>query len=73
MIVYTYFISYTNHENSTLKGIGRVEVTRNRKVKTIEDVEDMEKTIAEKYGYGLVIINNYILLSRKLRWWKKWK
>lgn len=72
-MIYKYLISYINVNSvtNTLEGCGRLEFTRNRKIKTIEDIESIEKLITDKHGYSRVIVNNYILMSRKIGRFKK--
>lgn len=67
-MIYKYLISYinVNSATNTLEGCGRLELTRNRKIKTIEDIEGIEKTIMNDYGYNKVMVNNYILMSKKI-------
>ena len=64
-MIYTYLIVYSNIEPDG-SGLGRLELIRNRKIKSIDDVKSIEELIKEQYGYGHVIVTNYILLSKKI-------
>lgn len=64
-MVYTYLIVYSNIE-SYGSGLGRLELIRNRRIKSIDDIKSIEELIKEQYGYGHVIVTNYILLSKKI-------
>ena len=69
-MIYKYFVSYTAHDNETITGCGRLELTRNCKIKSIEDIESIEELISKKYGHKQVLVSNYILLSKRLGNWK---
>lgn len=64
-MVYTYLIVYSNIE-SYGSGLGRLELIRNRRIKSIDDIKSIEEMIKEQYGYGHVIVTNYILLSKRI-------
>lgn len=49
---YVYFVSYS-HKN----GFGMIEIFSDRPVKTYDDVLSLRKTIKEKNGLDVVIIN----------------
>lgn len=65
-MIYIYLVSYMNFDGSTLDGLGRVEITRNRKIKNIEDIVSIEETLHTKYGYKRVAVYNYVLMSKKI-------
>lgn len=64
-MTYTYLVSYINYNDLTIEGYGRLEVNRNRKIKNMEDIENIEELIHKQYGYGKVFINNYILMNKR--------
>ena len=53
---YVYFVSFTSNSNT-----GRAQVTRNKKIEGIEDIEEIEK----KLKHENVLITNYILMRIK--------
>ena len=64
-MIYTYLIVYSNI-TGIVSGFGRLELVRNRKIKSIDDIKSIEELIMEQYGYSHVIVTNYILLSKKI-------
>lgn len=64
-MIYTYLIVYSNIEPDG-RGLGRLELTRNRKIKSIDDIKSIEELIMNDYGYRHVIVTNYILMSKKI-------
>lgn len=64
-MIYTYFVSYScNKGNYCLNG--NIEITRNRKIKTFDDIVSIQKLIEKKYDMQNVVICNFILLNRKI-------
>lgn len=64
-MIYTYFTSYScNKGNYSLNG--NIEITRNRKIKTFDDIVSIQKLIEKKYNMKNVVISNFILLNRKI-------
>lgn len=60
-MIYTYFISYSHN-----KGNGCMELFRNKKIKTFDDIKSINKFIEDTYKLKQVIVNNYILLNKKI-------
>lgn len=60
-MIYTYFISY-----SWEKGNGCMELIRNKKIKTFEDIISINKLIENDYKLNQVIVNNYFLLNKRI-------
>lgn len=64
-MIYTYFVSY-----SCNKGInslnGHIQIIRNRKIKTFDDIVSIKKLIEKDYDMQNVVISNFILLNRKI-------
>jgi len=58
MRVYKYMVIY-NYKD----GIGRICVTRNQKISSYDDIEEIDKFIAEKKGLYVVVVTDYKLLS----------
>lgn len=57
-VKYRYFISYAFQN-----GIGRCYVERSTKIKSIEDIESIEKSIIKNGQLNEVSIINYILME----------
>ena len=61
---YTYFISYYSKRNGTDVSIhGNCSITRNKKIKSFEDIKELSKIIGEKNNCEPVVIQNYIRLK----------
>jgi len=58
MRVYEYMVIYNYKE-----GIGRICVTRNQKISSYDDIEEIDKFIAEKKGLPIAVTTDYKLLS----------
>ena len=64
-MIYTYFVSYScNKGNYSLNG--NIEIARNRKIKTFDDIVSIQKLIEKTYDMQNVVICNFILLNRKI-------
>lgn len=57
---YRYFISYAFQN-----GVGRCYVERNTKIKSVEDIESIEKSICNNNNLNTVSIINYILMEEQ--------
>lgn len=64
-MIYTYFVSYScNKGNNSLNG--HIQITRNQKIKTFDDIFSIKKLIEKDYDMQNVVISNFILLNRKI-------
>lgn len=64
-MIYTYFVSYScNKGNNSLTG--HIQITRNQKIKTFDDIFSIKKLIEKDYDMQNVVISNFILLNRKI-------
>lgn len=64
-MIYTYFVSYScNKGNNSLNG--HIQIIRNRKIKTFDDIASIKKLIEKDYDMQNVVISNFILLNMKI-------
>lgn len=61
---YIYFIVYFQ-ERGYDEGTGSIEVTRNKKIETIEELRELEKFIKKECNLNKVLIINYKLLRKE--------
>lgn len=62
--MYKYFVSY-NYAKENGFGFGRFELTRNKKIKSVDDIFEVEKLLKEKNkDFNTIIILNYKLLKK---------
>jgi len=61
---YRYFISYYTSINNTVN-IGTVEVSRDKKIKNLENINEIARAIEEHHDYprGTVVVNNFKLFE----------
>lgn len=63
--MYKYFVSY-NHISENDFGFGRCEVIRNKKIKNIDDILEIEEMLKIKNkDFIKIIILNYKLLNKE--------
>lgn len=63
MKVFNYFISYFFTTKEFNFGIGNCNNSRNKPIKTIEDIQELEKLIQENFGLKEVKIMSYKILN----------
>lgn len=59
---YIYHVAYF-FKNQKMNGDGSITITRNKKIKTSEDVKGIAEYIGKEHGMGLVCISNWIRLK----------
>lgn len=66
MKMYDYLITYTfNMEGYLTQSNGNSYISRKKKIKTFEDIKEIQKLITESIpGSSNMCINNFILLGR---------
>lgn len=62
---YTYFVAYS-FQTEENQGIGRCDITSDKKVKSIGGIEEIEKLLKEKNKFKSLIITNIQLLNKKV-------
>jgi hypothetical protein len=61
---YIYFIVYFQKRGYD-EGTGSIEVARNKKIKSIEELRELEKFIKKECNLNKVLIINYKLLRKE--------
>ena len=61
---YIYFIAYFQKRGYD-EGTGSIEVTRNKKIESIEELRELEKFIKKECNLNKVLIINYKLLRKE--------
>lgn len=61
---YIYFIAYCQRRGYD-EGTGSIEVTRNKKIETIEELREIEKFIKKECNLDGILIINYKLLRKE--------
>ena len=69
--MYRYFISYYYYYADNNMGYGYCEAKKTKKIRDMDDLEEIAKNIEEKTNSKLVIILNYKLLNEEDELWKK--
>lgn len=68
-MTYDYLISYS--ANKGLSSLhGHINITRNKKIKSMDDVTSIKELIEHDYAVENVVILNIFLLSRKFKKFK---
>lgn len=60
---YKYFVSYFFKNDTFIFGTGNVEIARNKKITTFEDIREIVKHLEENEGMKNVTIISYTLLA----------
>ena len=60
---YSYYVAY-QFKTNTQSGWGYINISRNKKVKTMDDITSMEEYIEKENEFDSVIIINYTLLKK---------
>ena len=61
---YIYFIAYLQKRGYD-EGTGSIEVTRNKKIESIEELRELEKFIKKECNLNDILIINYKLLRKE--------
>jgi hypothetical protein len=56
---YYYHVVY-HFKNRTGTGTGKINITRNRRIKTFSDVDSIQEYIENKFGFEGVFLMNWI-------------
>lgn len=68
-MVYSYFVSYTAIQdigNKRNTANGAIEVSLQKKIKSFDQIVEIAKDIEDYTGLGDVVVDNYILLNKKI-------
>lgn len=60
-MIYSYFVSYFGVEKNGKFGFGRTDITRNKIIETIDDIESMEKLLKELNKSESIVVLSYQL------------
>ena len=63
---YIYFLSYT-HITKINHGAGNAQVTRNKKIKSLDDIRAIEKDLMELNNFDYCVINNWKRMKKKMK------
>lgn len=61
---YIYFVSYTGKDSEGNKIFGHLELTRNKEITSIDDIEEIEDVFHNGNGYNILVLN-YILMRKE--------